>query len=127
MKTASNLEKRRKELGLTLEQVGKVCGVSKSTVKKWETGLIENMKRDKIPLLAKALKVDIDFIFEENETPTSENEDKRKRLYDEIVAMLNLMDEEQLKRFQTLMKYAKLSNEDFERLEQLAEIAKLTL
>lgn len=48
---------RRKELGLTLEQIGKACNVGKSTVKKWETGYIENMKRDKIALLADVLKV----------------------------------------------------------------------
>lgn len=53
----SRLYDRRKELGLTLEEVGKLAGVSKSTVKKWETGFIENMKRDKIALLAKALQV----------------------------------------------------------------------
>jgi transcriptional regulator with XRE-family HTH domain len=39
---------RRKELGLTMEEVGKAVGVSKSTVKKWENGLISNMRRDKI-------------------------------------------------------------------------------
>lgn len=49
---------RRKELGLTLEEVGKAVGVSKSTVAKWETGFIENMKRDKIALLAKVLDID---------------------------------------------------------------------
>ena len=48
---------RRKELGLTLEDIGKACNVGKSTVKKWETGFIENMKRDKIALLANVLKV----------------------------------------------------------------------
>ena len=48
---------RRKELGLTLEDIGKACNVGKSTVKKWETGTIENMKRDKIALLANVLKV----------------------------------------------------------------------
>ena len=51
------IKKLRTELGLTLEEVGKVVGVSKSTVRKWETGYIENMGRDKIALLAKALKV----------------------------------------------------------------------
>ena len=51
------LEIRRKELNLTLEQVGNLVGVSKSTVLKWETGFIENMKRDKIQLLANALRV----------------------------------------------------------------------
>lgn len=48
---------RRKQLGLTLEEVGKAVGVSKSTVKKWEDGFISNMKRDKIALLAKTLDI----------------------------------------------------------------------
>ena len=52
-----DLEHRRKELGLTLEEVGKFVGVSKSTVKKWETGYIDNMKRDKIALLSKVLQI----------------------------------------------------------------------
>ena len=52
-----NIYNRRKELGLTLEAIGKHVGVSKSTVKKWESGSIENMKRDKIGLLAEILKV----------------------------------------------------------------------
>ena len=41
----------------TLEQVGDLVGVGKSTVRKMETGDIENMKRDKIVKLAKALRV----------------------------------------------------------------------
>lgn len=45
----------RKAKGMTLEQVADIVGVGKSTVRKWETGMIENMKRDKIALLAKAL------------------------------------------------------------------------
>ena len=47
----------RLERGMTLEQVGNIVGVGKSTVRKWETGMIANMKRDKIGLLAKALGV----------------------------------------------------------------------
>ena len=57
MEISKLISDRRKELGLTLEEVGKVVGVSKSTVKKWEDGFISNMKRDKIALLAKALKL----------------------------------------------------------------------
>lgn len=45
----------REQNHLTLEQVGKDVGVGKSTVRKWETGAIANMRRDKIALLAKAL------------------------------------------------------------------------
>ena len=42
--------------GLTLEQVGNAVGVGKSTVRKWETGQIANMRRDKIASLAKVLR-----------------------------------------------------------------------
>lgn len=45
----------RKRHNLTLEQVADIVGVGKSTVRKWETGMIANMRRDKIALLAKAL------------------------------------------------------------------------
>lgn len=51
------INQRRKQLGLTLEEVGNIVGVSKSTVKKWEDGFISNMRRDKIALLAKALQI----------------------------------------------------------------------
>ncbi|TPR48192.1 XRE family transcriptional regulator [Apilactobacillus micheneri] len=52
-----NLYNRRKDIGLTLESVGKLVGVGKSTVRKWENGGIENMKRDKIVKYANALKI----------------------------------------------------------------------
>lgn len=45
----------RKLQGLTLQEVGDAVGVGKSTVRKWESGDIENMRRDKIAALAKAL------------------------------------------------------------------------
>ena len=51
------IQKRRKELDLTLEEIGIATGVGKSTVKKWETGFISNMGRDKIKQLAKVLNV----------------------------------------------------------------------
>ena len=52
---AQRIKALRQEKGLTLEQVADVVGVGKSTVRKWETGMIANMKRDKIADLAKAL------------------------------------------------------------------------
>ncbi len=58
-----DIKKRRLELNLTLEEVGNMVGVGKSTVRKWETGDIENMKRDKIVKLANALKVSPSFIM----------------------------------------------------------------
>lgn len=52
---AKRIKSLRQEKGLTLEQVADVVGVGKSTVRKWETGMIANMRRDKIADLAKAL------------------------------------------------------------------------
>lgn len=52
---AQRIKELRKEKGLTLEQVANIVGVGKSTVRKWETGMIANMKRDKIAALATAL------------------------------------------------------------------------
>lgn len=65
---------RRQELGLTLEEVGDYVGVGKSTVRKWEHGEIENMKRDKIALLSKILKLSpLTFITGEVEYGVPDN------------------------------------------------------
>jgi len=49
------IKEKRLALGLTLEEVGDAVGVGKSTVRKWENGLIKNMGRDKVAALAKVL------------------------------------------------------------------------
>ena len=49
--------------GMSLEQVGDIVGVGKSTVRKWETGDIANMRRDKIALLADALGVEPSYLM----------------------------------------------------------------
>jgi transcriptional regulator with XRE-family HTH domain len=75
----------RKERGMTLEEVGNIVGVGKSTVRKWETGMIANMRRDKISLLAKALGTTPAFLMgwddnidiklmKENKSPSNESD-----------------------------------------------------
>ena len=74
---------RRKELGLTLEQVGDYVGVSKSTVKKWESGYISNMRRDKIALLAKILQINpTELVGDNTDLPADEPalSEKQKQL-----------------------------------------------
>jgi repressor LexA len=67
------INKRRTELGLTLEEVGNAVGVSKSTVKKWEDGFISNMRRDKISELAKILKLNPVSLITGDEDPIQSN------------------------------------------------------
>lgn len=57
MALKDQLKRRRLELGLTLLDVAKVVKVSEATVSRWESGGIENMRMDKINLLAQVLKV----------------------------------------------------------------------
>ena len=54
---ANKIKSRRIQLGLTLEDVAQAVGVGRSTVRKWETGMIKNMGRDKIAALAKVLQI----------------------------------------------------------------------
>ena len=90
----NELSRKIKELRLsrnmTLEQVATIVGVGKSTVRKWETGMIANMKRDKIAVLAKALGTTPAYLMgwkEETETspvekqPLSEGEEKLVELF----------------------------------------------
>lgn len=68
----------RKKNNLTLEDVGNVVGVGKSTVRKWETGEIANMRRDKIAKLAEALHTTPAYLMgwnneEEKNAPVSED------------------------------------------------------
>ncbi len=74
----NDLSRKIRELralrGLTLEQVAQEVGVGRSTVRKWEIGLIENMRRDKIAKLAAALHTTPAYLmgWEEADTPTPE-------------------------------------------------------
>lgn len=69
MTIGEKISVRRKKLGLTLEDVGKAVGVGKSTVKKWESGFIANMRRDKIAALAKVLQMNpSEFIGPDDES-----------------------------------------------------------
>lgn len=71
MNIKERIANRRKELNLTLEEVGKAVGVSKSTVGKWESGYIENMRQDKILKLAKVLQCSPAYLMGWNDQPNA--------------------------------------------------------
>lgn len=92
------LKEKRLEKNLTLEKVGKMVGVGKSTVRKWENGMIENMGRDKIVLLSKALDISpLEILgISEDELPKSDittiynklEPKRQKKVYDFAEAQL---------------------------------------
>ena len=75
---ARKIKQLRQDRGLTLEQVADIVGVGKSTVRKWETGMIANMKRDKIASLAKALDTTPAYLMGWNEGTDDEKESPSK-------------------------------------------------
>lgn len=62
----TRIKVRRKELGLTLQQLGDKIGVEASTVRKWENNIIQNIKTDKISKIASALSVPISYIIDDS-------------------------------------------------------------
>ena len=57
MTIGERIKDRRIQKGMTLEELGNKVGVGKSTVRKWETGEISNIKTDKIEKLSEALNL----------------------------------------------------------------------
>lgn len=58
------IRRKRKKLGLTLEDVANQLNVSKSTVSKWERGFIVNLKRENLIALSNLLNVSPLEIFD---------------------------------------------------------------
>ena len=112
------VKKLRAMHGLTLEQVASRVGVGKSTVRKWENGMIENIRRDKIASLASALHTTPAYLMgweEENSGdsfPAASSHTSfidHDPLIDEIVTLLSEATPEQLA---SVIRYIKFTLQD---------------
>lgn len=64
------IEQRRKELGLTLNDVAEDIGVARSTIQRYEKGKIEKIKLPVIEAIANALKVNPAWVVYKSKDPT---------------------------------------------------------
>lgn len=72
---------RREELNITQKKLAGLLGVTHSTVSRWESGYIKEIKRAQIYLLSKYLYIPIDTILGlSNETSTEDLEVVKKRI-----------------------------------------------
>lgn len=76
----------RTQKGMTLEELGNMVGVGKSTVRKWENGMIANMRRDKISKLANALEVTPTFLMGWQEDPNLSDRDDKLSEIDQLLS-----------------------------------------
>ena len=90
MSIGDRIRLRRNQLDKTLEEVGKIVGVTRATIQRYENGNIQNIPSDKIELLAKALKTTPAYImgWEDDET-IKQNVQERK-----IIESFNQLNEE---------------------------------
>lgn len=106
MEMGKKIHELRMQKGMTLEELGNIVGVGKSTVRKWENGIIANMKRDKILKVSVALGVSPAYLMGWQEST------------DEEIISLNNVHPIELKRFPMLGDIAcgvpKYTNEDRE-------------
>ena len=106
MEMGKKIHELRMQKGMTLEELGNSVGVGKSTVRKWENGIIANMKRDKILKVSVALGVSPAYLMGWQEST------------DEEIISLNNVHPIELKRFPMLGDKAcgvpKYTNEDRE-------------
>lgn len=115
MDLGKRIRNRRLELDLTLEQVGKMVGVTKSTVRKWETGYIEHMKRNNIAMLAEALKVSPLWVMGIEDKSNSEEVREDEVEYGTTSELERYFEENK-------EKLSSLSKEDSEKLIKLIDV-----
>ena len=69
MEFRDKIKQRRLALGKTMEDVAQAVGVSRATVQRWESGNIQNLRRDKIAKLAAALNTTPAYLMDWSENP----------------------------------------------------------
>lgn len=70
---SENIAKRRKSLGLTLDEVAAGVGVATSTIQRYESGRIENFKIPVLNSIAAALRVSPELLYGRDETSLPNN------------------------------------------------------
>ncbi|MBO6232153.1 MAG: helix-turn-helix domain-containing protein [Ruminiclostridium sp.] len=69
---SDRIKRRRKELGLSYQELADSTGISKSTLQRYETGSIRSIPLDKLDTLAKGLHTDALFILGREESNNAE-------------------------------------------------------
>ena len=92
MEMGEKIKMLRTQKSMTLEELGDRVGVGKSTVRKWENGMIANMRRDKIAKIANALNCSPAYLLGWEENDESE---QLKRLTEYAKRLGNLSQDKQ--------------------------------
>ena len=81
------IKTKRLQHHMTMEEVGKLVGVTKATVQRWESGEIKNIRRDKIAKLSAALKCSPAYLMGWEEAKAQKMEEKNNTITDVVFKM----------------------------------------
>jgi len=89
MEIGALIKEARIKKSLTQDELGKIVGVQKSAVAKWENGRVSNIKRSHLQKLADALEIDVVSLLgvEQENAPTSER-DKSVEMINKLFSQL---------------------------------------
>lgn len=114
------LKERRVALGLSMKELAERVGVSEGTISRWESGDIENMRRDKIAALSEVLGIppvtllgiETPWRILDDEAERRENEFKERPELKVLHDVGRKLTTEDLNRFIEIM--SKIADNDYE-------------
>lgn len=100
------IRERRKELGMTLDELARAVGVSKQTIFRYEDRTIENIPIDKLHKIAGKLNVSMAYLLDLKVEVGYEDfiALKEKEGFRELISILKEMDSEKIKKLVEMAK-----------------------
>lgn len=90
---------------MTQTELGKLCGTTKQTIFKYESGIITNIPMDKIEAIAAALETTpIDLLGWTNKSPSTTNSGKEEGLEAEIMDLVRQLSPGEKKQLLSILK-----------------------
>lgn len=100
--TSERIKQARINKGLTQEELGKLIGVQRAAINKYESGLVVNLKRTTIAALAKALDVKPSWLLCVDDDPESAISPAKQELLD----LVDDLTDEQAKKVMEIIQIA---------------------
>ena len=100
------IRERRKELGMTLDELARAVGVSKQTIFRYEDRTIENIPIDKLHRIAEKLNVSLTYLLDLKVEVGYEDfiALKEKECFRKLISKLKEMDSEKIKKLAEMVK-----------------------
>ena len=82
----------RENKGLTQEQLGVMCGTTKQTIFKYETGVVTNIPLDRLKRIAEVLSVTPAYLMGWSETPPAITEKDERDIAKDLERIMTQLD-----------------------------------